>query len=399
MKKSIKITTLAFAATLSTISAATAAGVLCSNHFTQQNADSINKQVYLDTVAPVSNGLSNTTGGGLVKPTLNNTPVASYEGNQQSTTNVEQTLNSTPTSSQTSTAPVTTPVQSDTSSNVTNQEAESSVESSDSLANLASFFQKDTMESIFRNVNTRIKKSVRDGNHIEVTLKSINGTNVNSGYNFDDLYNTNIRVLGVTLPYTIKLNHDKNGNLTGNAHAEYDYKNVTVSYLSDSKIIHDCRSGYQKFEYFDGPSYCYNMYNKANYRTIANNSELTINIDLPPVHNPSKSTQTITDSTGKTHYDNIYHTSGYIIIPKNWSDSIYKLANSRTPIDFKELISYGVKISLFGSNEESRSIMEENLTSLMVRHDDGNSETDPINHWNDSWNQIIKDTANKSQKQ
>ncbi|MBR2651547.1 hypothetical protein IKD48_01945, partial [bacterium] len=148
MKKSIKITTLAFAATLSTISAATAAGVLCSNHFMQQNVDSINKQVYLDTVAPVSNGLSNTTGG-LVKPTLNSTPVASYEGNQQSTTNVEQTLNSTPTSSQTSTAPITTPVQSDASSNVINQETESSVESSNSSSDLASFFTTQTMQNIF----------------------------------------------------------------------------------------------------------------------------------------------------------------------------------------------------------------------------------------------------------
>lgn len=398
MKKSIKITTLAFAATLSTISAAIAAGVLCTNHFTQQNVDSINKQVYLDTVAPVSNDLSNTTGG-LVKPTLNKTPVASYEGNQQSTTNVNQTLNSTPTSSQTSTAPVTTPVQNDTSSNVTNQETESSVESSDSSFDLASFFKTETMEQIFKDVNTRIKRSVRDGNHLEVTLKSINGTNVNSGYSLDDLYNTNIRVLRVTLPYTIKLNHDKEGKLTGNAHAEYDYNKVEVEYLDDSKVIGDCRTLDQKFEYFDGASYCYNAYNKANYRTIANNSELTINIDLPPVHNPNKTTQSTTDSSG-THYSNIYHTSGYIFIPKNWSNSIYKLANSRMPIDFKELISYGVKTSLFGSNEESRiSIMEENLTSLFVRHDDGNADTDPINHWNDSWNQIIKDTANKSQKQ
>ncbi|MBR2652440.1 hypothetical protein IKD56_03795, partial [bacterium] len=229
MKKSIKITTLAFAATLSTISAATAAGVLCSNHFTQQNADSINKQVYLDTVAPVSSGLSNTTGG-LVKPTLNSTPVASYEGNQQSTTNVEQTLDSTPISSQTSTAPVTTPVQSDTSSNVTNQEAESSVESSDSLANLASFFKQENMQNIFSKINSRIKKSIRNGNHFEITLR---GTNINSGYNFDDLYNTNIRLAKLEVPYTIKLNKNNKGEFTGTAHAEYDYSKVKIEYLDD----------------------------------------------------------------------------------------------------------------------------------------------------------------------
>lgn len=64
MKKAFKITTLAFAATLTTVSAATAVGVLCTNHFTQQNVDSINKQVYLDVTTPVSNDSSNTTGGG-----------------------------------------------------------------------------------------------------------------------------------------------------------------------------------------------------------------------------------------------------------------------------------------------------------------------------------------------
>lgn len=391
MKKVFKITTLAFAATLSTISVATAAGVLCTNHFSQQNVDSINKQVYLDTVAPVSNDLSNTTGG-LVKPTLNNTPVASYEDNQQNNTNVKPTLNSTSTSSQNSTTPITTPVQSDNISNVTNQQTESSDSSSDSLSNLASFFKQETMGQIFSGVNTRIKNYIINGNHLEITLKSINGFNINSGYSSDDLYNTNIRVLSVTVPYTMKLNHDKDGKLTGNAHAEYDYNKVEVEYLDDPKVIGDCRTIDQKFEYFDGASYCYNAYNKANYRTIANNNELTIGIDLPPVHNPNKKPQ-ITSSNGHIYDSTIYHTSGYIIIPKNWSNSIYKLANSRMPIDFKELISYGVKTSLFGSNEESRSIFDEPLTRLMVRYDDGNADNDPINHWNDSWNQIIKDKA------
>lgn len=311
-------------------------------------------------------------GGGLVKPVLNNTPV----------------------SSQTSTTPVTIPVQSDTSSNVTNQETESSVESSDSSSVLASFFSAQTMQTIFKDVNTRIKNFVKDGNHLEITLKSINGTNVNSGYSPDDLYNTNIRVAKVVVPYTMKFNTDSNGKLTGTAHAEYNYNDVSIEYLDDPKVIGDCRTIDQKFEYFDGASYCYNMYNKVNYRTIANNNELTIGIDLQPVHNPEKSMQVIVTPTG-AHNNTIYHTSGYVIIPKNWSNSIYKLANSRMPIDFKELISYGIKTSLFGSNEETRSVMQEPLTRLMVSHNDGNAENDPINHWNDSWNQIIKDKANK----
>lgn len=51
------------------------------------------------------------------------------------------------------------------------------------------------------------------------------------------------------------------------------------------------------------------------------------------------------------------------------------------PIDFKELISYGIKTSLFGSNEESRiSIMNEPLTRLMIINNDGNADNDPINH-------------------
>ena len=397
MKKVFKITTLAFAATLSTISVATAAGVLCTNHFSQQNVDSINKQVYiLDTVAPVSNDLSNTTGGGLVKPTLNNTPVASYEDNQQNNTNVKPTLNSTSTSSQTSTTPITMPVQSDNISNVTNQQTESSDSSSDSLSNLASFFNTQTMQSIFSKINARIYNSISSGNHFEITLRGTNGFNINSGYSLDDLYNTNIRLAKVVVPYTMKFN-TYNGKLTGTAHAEYDYNKVEVEYLDDPKVIGDCRTIDQKFEYFDGASYCYNMYNKVNYRTIAsNNNELTIGIDLPPVHNPEKKNQVIsTHQEFGLRNNTIYHTSGYIIIPKNWSNSIYKLANSRMPIDFKELISYGIKTSLFGSNEESRiSIMNEPLTRLMIINNDGNADNDPINHWNDSWNQIIKDKAN-----
>ena len=393
MKKSIKITTLAFAATLSTISAATAAGVLCSNHFTQQNVDSINKQVYLDTVAPVSNGLSNTTGGALVKPTLNNTPVASYEGNQQSTTNVKPTLDSTPTSSQTSIAPVTTPVQSDTSSNVTNQEVESSVESSDSSSDQQSLYSK-FVQNIFDKVNVRVEGWRQSGNNFKIGLKGINGANFNSGYNSDDLYNTELRLFRVSVPYVFRLTRGENGCFTGNVYANYFYDKTEVELLEDVKLINDCKTVDQQFDYFDGPSYCYNLYNKAGYRTISHTSnELIFNINLAPVHTPDVLNSAY-QYQGKWYNLQTFWTSGYVIIPKCWDNSIYKLANSRTPIDFKELISYGVKQSLLASSDESRGIPDV-ISRLMIRHNDGNENNDPINHWNSRFDQKVKEEVNK----
>ena len=249
MKKAFKITTLAFAATLTTVSAATAIGVLCTNHLAQQNVDSINKQVYLDVTTPVSNDSSNTTGGGLVKPVLNNTPV----------------------SSQTSTSPVTIPVQSDTSSNVTNQQ---------------SLYNK-VVQNIFDKVKVKIGYFSQSGNNFEINLKGINGANFNSGYNSDDLYNTELRLFRVSVPYIFRLTRDDKGCFTGNVYANYFYDKTEVELLEDVKLINDCKTVGQQFDYFDGPSYCYNLYNKTGYRTISHTSnELTFNINLQPVHNP-----------------------------------------------------------------------------------------------------------------
>ena len=203
-------------------------------------------------------------GGGLVKPVLNNTPV----------------------SSQTSTTPVTIPVQSDTSSNVTNQETESSVESSDSLSNQQSLYNK-VVQNIFDNIKVKIGYFSQSGNNFEINLKGINGANFNSGYNSDDLYNTELRLFRVSVPYVFRLTRDDKGCFTGNVYANYFYDKTEVELLEDVKLINDCKTIGQQFDYFDGPSYCYNLYNKAGYRTISHTSnELTFDINLAPVHTP-----------------------------------------------------------------------------------------------------------------
>ena len=233
------------------------------------------------------------------------------------------------------------------------------------------------------------------GNTFTINLKSINGNSFfQNGNNLNWI--PNLRLFAVNLPYTLEFLGKNSQNVTlpnsnpyspgiittsqGKYRANYDYKNIKLNYVYNSSNTN--------FGYFDGANYGHHLYSNYGFRFNRNynnnNSEVTFNINLPPVFNPAASTKEnniFVSKPGPCTKGPTFYTSGYIFILKWWKGNL--------GFDKKEELEQKMKKSL--SNYFSKLFKDKNsvnrqnsptlLTSFFIKHNNGDATNDPINHW------------------
>ena len=250
----------------------------------------------------------------------------------------------------------------------------------------------------------------RVGNTFTINLKSANEKH--------DLFKDenkksipiNLRLFEINIPYKLKLKASKenpqketilNSNglnssiittSQGNYYAEYEYENLELDYVYNSNLL---ASELAADSYFDGANYGHYLYSKYGFRFNKNynnnDSEITFDINLQPVHTPTaknENNKQVTQPYEFTQYTTFY-TSGYIFIMKWWTGQLS--AKDKDAKDLEAKLKEALKkylSSLFKNNKNngtSSNTGSNILASFFIKHNDGDATNDPINHWNCNW--------------
>ena len=240
------------------------------------------------------------------------------------------------------------------------------------------------------------------GNTFTINLKSING---NSFFQNPNKLNwiPNLRLFVVNIPYKLKLKKPKenpqketivNSNSLnssiittsqGNYYAEYDYDKIELNYVYNSNVLQpELIDGY-----FDGNHYGHHLVTNYGFRFNNNynnnNSEITFDINLPPVRTPAaKNNDKQVTQPHEFNTNTTFYTSGYIFIMKWWQGQLSAKDEGAKKLENKlkhALKEYLKKLYTIGSSSSSIS----GLFSFFIKHNNGDATNDPINHWNCKW--------------
>ena len=235
------------------------------------------------------------------------------------------------------------------------------------------------------------------GNTFTINLKSIKGDSSFQNGNNNPNWIPNLRLFAVNLPYTLEFLGKNPQNVTipnsnpyypgiittsqGKYRANYDYENIKLNYIYNSSN--------PNVGYFDGANYGHHLYSKYGFRFNRNynnnDSEVTFNINLPPVFNP-EATKENNISVAKQNQcikGPTFYTSGYIFVMKWWTGQLSTEDGGAEALETKlekALKTYFSK--LFNNN----SVNKQNsslplLSSFFIKHNNGDATNDPINHW------------------
>ena len=246
----------------------------------------------------------------------------------------------------------------------------------------------------------------RVGNTFTINLKSTNGKHDLFKDENKNSIPRNLRLFEVNIPYKLKLKKENpknpqketivNSNALnssiittsqGNYYAEYDYKNLELDYVYNSNVFDLVADNY-----FDGANYGHYLYSKYgfkfNHNYNNNNSEITFDINLQPVHTPKAKNNDNKQVTQPYEFtqDTTFYTSGYIFIMKWWKGQLS--VKGEGPKNLEEKLKNALKkylCSLFDNNKDNGTSSNNGsniLASFFIKHNDGDATNDPINHWN-----------------
>ena len=229
------------------------------------------------------------------------------------------------------------------------------------------------------------------GNSFTINLKSINGNNNLFKDENKNSIPINLRLFVVNLPYKLKLKCKTNnqhinttGQGNGNYYAEYDYDNLELNYVYNSNVLQSMLED----NYFDGNLYGHHLYSNYGFRFnknyTNNDSEITFDINLPPVRTPvPKNCDKPVTQPYEFTKETTFYTSGYIFIVKWWKGQLSVKEDGAKSLENKLKESLKKYLNnLCSTKNNSTSSSNNSLSSFFIKHNNSDATNDPINHWN-----------------